>query len=76
VITILGLIMVGLLGGTVIVESVFALPGVGGLAVNASIRHDLPVVQGIVVYFTVIVVFVNLAIDLAYTWLNPRVRVY
>jgi peptide/nickel transport system permease protein len=76
VITILGLITVGLLGGTVIVESVFALPGVGGLAVNASVRHDIPVVQGIVVYFTVIVVVVNLVIDVAYTWLNPKVRVH
>lgn len=74
VVTILGLLTVGLLGGTVIVESVFALPGVGGLAVDASIRHDLPVVEGIVVYFTAIVVVVNLVIDVAYTLLNPRVR--
>ena len=74
VVTVLGLQAVGLLGGTVLVENVFALPGLGGLAVNASIQHDLPVVQGIVVYFTLIVVLINLAIDLAYTWLNPRVR--
>lgn len=74
VVTILGLQAVALLGGTVLVESVFALPGLGGLAVNASIQHDLPVIQGIIVYFTVIVVLINLVIDLAYTWLNPRVR--
>jgi peptide/nickel transport system permease protein len=46
----------------------------GGLAVNSSIQHDLPTVQGIVVYFTVIVVVINLVIDLAYSSLNPRVR--
>jgi peptide/nickel transport system permease protein len=75
VVTILGLYIVGLLSGTVVVENVFALPGLGGLAVTASIQHDLPTIEGIVVYFTVVVVFVNLAVDLAYTWLNPRVRV-
>ena len=60
VVTLLGLQAVGLLSGTVLVESVFALPGLGGLAVNSSIQHDLPIVQGIVVYFTVIVVVINL----------------
>ncbi len=74
VVTVLGLQVVGLLSGTVFVESVFALPGVGGLIVNAVLQHDLPVVEGVVVYFTLIVVVVNLFIDLAYTWLNPRVR--
>jgi peptide/nickel transport system permease protein len=74
VVTLLGLQAVGLLSGTVLVESVFALPGLGGLAVNSSIQHDLPTVQGIVVYFTVIVVVINLVIDLAYSSLNPRVR--
>lgn len=73
--TILGIQAVGLLGGTVLVENVFALPGVGGLAVTASLQHDLPVVQGIVVLFTLIVIAINLVIDLAYTMLNPRVRV-
>ncbi|MEN3283875.1 MAG: peptide/nickel transport system permease protein [Solirubrobacteraceae bacterium] len=72
--TILGVQAVGLLGGTVVIETVFALPGMGSLAVNATVQHDLPVVQGIVVYFTIIVVAINLAIDLAYTALDPRVR--
>jgi peptide/nickel transport system permease protein len=73
-VTILGIQAVGLLGGTVLVESVFALPGLGGLAVTAATEHDLPTVQGLVVYFTLIVVVVNLLIDLSYTWLSPRVR--
>jgi peptide/nickel transport system permease protein len=75
VVTVLGVEFVILLGGTVFVESVFALPGLGSLAVSTTIQHDLPLVEGIVVYFTVIVVIVNLAIDLLYMWLNPRIRV-
>lgn len=74
-VTIVGLQAVGLLSGTVVVEAVFALPGLGSLAVNASLQHDLPVIQGIVVYFTLIVVAINLIIDLSYVWLNPKVRV-
>jgi peptide/nickel transport system permease protein len=75
VLTVLGIVTVGLLGGTVLVENVFAMPGVGVLVVNAAVQGDLPVVQGVAVVFTLIVVFVNLVIDLAYSWLDPRVRV-
>ena len=75
VVTVLGLLAVGLLGGTVLVENVFALPGLGSLMVTAATQHDLPVVAGIAVYFTLIVVAINLAVDLTYAWLNPRVRV-
>lgn len=74
VVTILGLLAVGIVGGTVLVESVFALPGLGSLSVRASLQHDLPVVQGIVVLVTALVVVVNLIIDIAYAVLNPRVR--
>jgi len=74
VLTIVGLQVVGLLGGTVFVESVFALPGLGGLGVKAATQHDLPMVQGVVVCFTAIVIVVNLIVDLAYTSLDPRVR--
>lgn len=74
IVTVLGIQAVVLLGGTVLVENVFALPGLGGLLVTAAIQHDVPVVQGIVVCFTLIVVAVNLAIDLSYAWLDPRVR--
>jgi peptide/nickel transport system permease protein len=75
IITVVGLTFIGLLSGTVIVETVFALPGLGGLAVQATARHDLPIIQGVVLYFTVIVIVVNLLVDLAYAWLNPKVRV-
>ncbi len=74
VVTILGLVFVGVVSGTVIVESVFAIPGLGGLAVQATTQNDVPLIQGAVVYFTVIVVGMNLLVDLAYGWLDPRVR--
>ncbi|WP_245633646.1 ABC transporter permease [Amycolatopsis jejuensis] len=74
VVTVIGLQAIGLLGGTVVMETVFVLPGIGSLAVSASIQHDLPVVQGVVALITVVVVVINLLVDLAYTWLNPKVR--
>jgi len=73
--TVIGLVFVGALSGTVLVESVFAMPGLGGLAVQATANHDLPLIQGVAVYFTVIVILVNLLVDLAYAALDPRVRV-
>jgi peptide/nickel transport system permease protein len=73
--TVVGLIFIGALSGTVLIESVFAMPGLGGLAVQATEKHDLPLIQGVVVYFTVIVIAVNLLVDLVYGALDPRVRV-
>lgn len=75
VVTVVGLTFVGALGGTVFVEKLFVLPGLGAALVNATDLHDLPMVQGISVYFTLIVIVVNLLIDLCYGWLNPKVRV-
>jgi peptide/nickel transport system permease protein len=74
ILTLLGTIFVGLLGGAVIVEQVFTLPGLGSLAVSATQAHDLPVVEGIAVYFALGVVAVNLVVDLLYGWVNPKVR--
>jgi peptide/nickel transport system permease protein len=74
VITVLGVQGVFLLSGSVLVETVFALPGLGSLVVTSATQQDLPMVQGIAVYFTIIVIAFNLLVDLAYTWLNPRVR--
>ena len=75
VITMAGLFFVAMLSGTIVVEQVFVLPGLGGLAVQAATDHDLPVIEGVVVYFTLVVIAVNLLVDLSYAWLNPRVRV-
>jgi peptide/nickel transport system permease protein len=72
--TIIGLMTVGLLVGTVFVEQVFALPGLGSSLVNATQQGDLPVVQGITVFFAVIIVLINLIVDVTYSLLDPRVR--
>jgi peptide/nickel transport system permease protein len=75
VVTVTGLIFIASLSGTVLVETVFALPGLGGLVVQATSQHDLPLIQGVAVYFTIAVICVNLLVDLTYSWLDPRVRV-
>jgi len=72
--TVVGTTFIGLLGASVLVESVFALPGLGSELTIASAQHDIPVIQGAVLYFTLIVIGVNLLVDIAYGLLNPRVR--
>ena len=63
-----------LLGGTVIVERIFAYPGLGNMAVEAVINRDLPLIQGLVLVFGALFVLINLAVDLAVAALNPRLR--
>jgi len=75
VVTLAGLLAIGLLVGTVFVETIFALPGLGTLIVTAVNHHDLPVVQAVTVLFTLIVVGINLVTDVIYGLLNPRVRI-
>lgn len=72
VVTALGVLFVGLLGGTVFIENVFAIPGLGQEVVTASSTHDLPMVEGVAFYFTVIVIIINLLVDLSYRALNPQ----
>lgn len=74
IVTVLGVVAIGTLGGTVFVESVFVLPGLGSQATQSTVDHDLPVILGIGLYFTVIVVVINLLVDIAYGFLNPRTR--
>ena len=74
IVTVLGVVAIGTLGGTVFVENVFVLPGLGSQATQSTVDHDLPVILGIGLYFTVIVVIINLLVDLAYGFLNPRAR--
>ncbi|MGX9901457.1 ABC transporter permease [Arthrobacter sp. SA17] len=73
ILTVVGLIFIGSLSGTVLVENVFVLPGLGSLAVTATARHDIPVIQGIALTFTLVVIVVNLLVDIAYAVLNPKV---
>jgi peptide/nickel transport system permease protein len=74
IVTLLGLMFVSLLGGTVLIEGIFAIPGLGQQAVTASSTHNLPMIEGVAFYFTVVVIVVNLLVDLSYRWLNPMVR--
>jgi len=74
IVTLAGTSFVGLLGGTVIVEQIFSIPGVGNLAINASYQKDLPIVQGLVVLAAVVVLLVNLSVDIINGILDPRVR--
>jgi peptide/nickel transport system permease protein len=74
IVTVIGLGIALLIGGAVVTETVFAIPGVGRLTVDAILRRDYPVIQGIVLLFSFVYVVVNLAIDLLYTVLDPRIR--
>ena len=74
IVTTIGLGIALLLGGVIITESVFAIPGIGRLTVDSVLRHDYPVIQGIVLVVAAVYVFINLAIDLLYTVLDPRIR--
>jgi peptide/nickel transport system permease protein len=74
VITVLGMSLGHLLGGTVIVETIFSWPGVGKYAIDAIFLRDYPVIQGFVLYMAVIFLLVNLTVDFAYRWLDPRLH--
>jgi peptide/nickel transport system permease protein len=75
VVTIIGLQFGALLGGAVLTETVFAIPGMGRLTVNAILNRDYAVVQGAILLGVLAVVVVNLVVDLTYAFLNPRIRV-
>lgn len=74
VMTVFGNQVARLVGGTVIVEQVFNLPGVGQLLVQSIFQRDLPVILGLGIFLAVVVLVVNLLVDLSYGWLNPKVR--
>jgi ABC-type dipeptide/oligopeptide/nickel transport system permease component len=75
VVTFTGLQLGTLLGGTVVVEKIFAWPGLGLLVIQSIFARDYPMVQGIVLFFAFTFVFVNLMVDISYTFLNPQIRV-
>lgn len=72
--SILGLQFVILLGGAVIVEQLFSIPGLGPLALTSTSKGDIPIVMGIVIVTGIVVTLVNLLVDIAQAWLNPKVR--
>jgi peptide/nickel transport system permease protein len=74
IVTVIGVGVALLIGGAVVTESVFAIPGLGRLTVDAILRRDYPVIQGLVLFFSFVYVLVNLAVDLVYTLVDPRIR--
>jgi peptide/nickel transport system permease protein len=74
IVTVIGIGVALLIGGAVVTESVFAIPGLGRLTVDAILRRDYPVIQGVILLFSFVYVLVNLLIDISYTALDPRIR--
>lgn len=74
IVTVIGLGVALLIGGAIVTENVFSLPGLGRLTVDAVLQRDYPVIQGVTLLFSLTYVFVNLIIDLIYTVLDPRIR--
>jgi ABC-type dipeptide/oligopeptide/nickel transport system permease component len=74
VITVIGLDLSSYLNGSVIVETIFDLPGIGRFAMDAISQRDYPVIQGIVLLGAIVFILVNLVVDLLYAWINPKIR--
>ena len=74
IVTVIGIGVALLIGGAVVTESVFAIPGLGRLTIDAILRRDYPVIQGIVLMFSFLYTLVNLMVDLTYTLVDPRIR--
>ncbi len=74
IVTIIGIGVALLISGVVVTETVFAIPGIGRLTVDAILRRDYPIIQGVILIFSAAYVLVNLAVDLSYTLLDPRIR--
>ncbi|MEO1197612.1 MAG: ABC transporter permease [Pseudomonadota bacterium] len=74
IVTVIGLGIALLIGGVVITESVYNIPGLGRLVVDAILKRDYPIIQGLILFFSFIYIFLNLAIDIVYTFVDPRIR--
>ena len=74
IVTVIGIGVALLIGGVVVTESVYAIPGLGRLTVDAVLARDFPTIQGVILFFSVIYVLVNLLVDLSYVALDPRIR--
>jgi len=74
IVTVVGLTVAGLMGGAVVTETVFSIPGVGRLVVQSVLRRDYPVIQAAILLVATVYVLVNLLVDLLYVWVDPRIR--
>ena len=74
IITVIGIGIALLIGGVVVTESVYNIPGLGRLVLDAVLARDYPIIQGLILFFSFIYIIINLMIDLCYTFLDPRIR--
>ena len=74
IITVIGIGIGLLISGAVVTETVFAIPGIGRLTVDAILRRDYPIIQGVILIFSATYVIINLLIDLSYVFFDPRIR--
>lgn len=74
IVTVVGLVFALTMGGAIVIETIFNLPGVGRLLIQSVLRRDYPLIQGIILYLSFAYVFINLLVDLLYVYLNPRLR--
>jgi peptide/nickel transport system permease protein len=74
IVTVIGIGIALLISGVVVTETVFAIPGIGRLTVDAILRRDYPIIQAVTLLFSAVYVLINLAVDLSYTLLDPRIR--
>ena len=74
IVTVIGIGVALLIGGVVVTESVYAIPGLGRLTVDAVLARDFPTIQGLILFFSAVYVLVNLLVDLSYAFLDPRIR--
>ena len=74
IVTVVGIGIALLISGAIVTETVFAIPGIGRLTVDAILRRDYPIIQGMILIFSAIYVLINLAVDLSYTLLDPRIK--
>jgi peptide/nickel transport system permease protein len=74
IVTVIGIGIALLIGGVVVTESVYAIPGLGRLTVDAVLARDFPTIQGVILFFSLVYVLVNLLVDLSYVFFDPRIR--
>jgi len=74
IVTVVGIGIALLISGAIVTETVFAIPGIGRLTVDAILRRDYPIIQGVILLFSAVYVLINLLVDLSYPLFDPRIR--
>ncbi|MGG2196770.1 MULTISPECIES: ABC transporter permease [Paenibacillus] len=74
ILTVIGITVAVLMGGAIAIETVFSLPGIGRMMISAVSRRDYPLIQGIVMFISVVFILINMIVDIIYTWVDPRIK--